>query len=355
MALGAAREIHQPGHVGERLLSRRPVRQAGVGAGRGEQAADRVRQRMPVAAAMQLAKNRERRADLGERRRQVGGERTERVQAAEALAKREQRAVAEREERTAQRREHREIVLGSLDRGERVADRLDLLALVERAAADQHVRQLARFQGSDVEPGHVAPVGTEAAEEDADVARLDRDPTIRPLALGHRPAAPVDEPVRRTPPSHRGASLRSANRRRGRSRRTAPGPAARRSPAASHRRTERARGARTRPGSATAPASATRTPRSPPVGSREPRGSSPGGTRPPRRPRPAAASPTRRARRRRGESDRSTASGRRPERAFPESAAPASSRSRRDRRTRAGGGSRPGADRCPGTRRRRGA
>ena len=89
---------------------------------------------------MEVAQHRERVGDLRELRRQIVGQAPEGMEAREALAKRQQGAVAEREERAAQRREHGQIVVGTLDRRERVANRLDLLALVKRAAADEHVR-----------------------------------------------------------------------------------------------------------------------------------------------------------------------------------------------------------------------
>ena len=63
---------------------------------------------------------------------------------------REQRVVGEREERAAQRRVDRELVVGPLDRGERVAHRLHLLALVKRSAADEHVRDAPRLERAHV-------------------------------------------------------------------------------------------------------------------------------------------------------------------------------------------------------------
>ena len=160
---------------------------------RGEKARDRVGDGTPVPPAVQLAEDAQRRRDLGERRRQVVGEAPERVQAADPLAKREERRVREREERTAQRREQGELVVGTLDRGQHVAERLDLLAPVEGAAADQHVRQVARLERAHVVVRHVGLEGAEAPEEDADVARLDRharaaDPFDRPAALADQPS-----------------------------------------------------------------------------------------------------------------------------------------------------------------------
>ena len=238
------------------------------------------------------------------------------MQRAEALAKREQRAVAEREERTAQRREDGELVLRPLDRRERVAQRLDLFAPVERAAADQHVRQVARLERAHVGVRHVGLERAEAPEEQADVARRDRHARRRRArSRSSRSRAPA---TRRTPPSRPAAIARSASRRPCRSRRTAPAPAARRSPAASatlgahrHERHVGRLARRRRP-------CAARAPRSPPPGSRARRGSSPSdaaSTAPAAD--EAALDRPRRARRRRAGSGRSIASDRRRGRACP--------------------------------------
>ncbi len=58
----------------------------------------------------------------------------------------EQRFVADREERSSQRPEHRQLIVRPLEGGERRAHRLDLLALVERLAADEQMRDAARFE-----------------------------------------------------------------------------------------------------------------------------------------------------------------------------------------------------------------
>ena len=70
------------------------------------------------------------------------------MQRAIAIAPGEQRAVVEGEERAAQRGEQRQLVLGPLDGEEHVAQGLDLLAGVERAAPDQHVPQVAGLEGA---------------------------------------------------------------------------------------------------------------------------------------------------------------------------------------------------------------
>ena len=67
-----------------------------------------------------------------------------------AMAIGEQRLVVDREQRAAQRREHRQLVVGPLDRRQRGANRLDLLAVVKRLAADEQVRHAARLERVDV-------------------------------------------------------------------------------------------------------------------------------------------------------------------------------------------------------------
>src|SRR5581483_11258740 len=136
-ALEAAREVDRAKAVRERLLSRGPDRDPGVRAHGVQQAADRVRDRAVVAPGVEPAEHVERAGDraLGraERSELVVAETPERVEPLHAIAEREQRVVPEREQRPAQRREDAELVVGPLDRGERVPDREDLLALVERA------------------------------------------------------------------------------------------------------------------------------------------------------------------------------------------------------------------------------
>ena len=69
----------------------------------------------------------------------------ERVERAEPMPELEQLLVVDREERALERREHRQLVVGPLDGGERRAHRLDFFAAVKRLAADEQVRDAARF------------------------------------------------------------------------------------------------------------------------------------------------------------------------------------------------------------------
>src|SRR2546427_11141108 len=111
------------------------------------------------------------------------------MQPTEALPVFHQLLVADGEERTLERRVHGELVVGPLDGRERRAQALDLLAQVERAAADQQMRNPARLERLDIGARDVVAERREAPEEQADVARRDRHRLAGPLALGDLPAA----------------------------------------------------------------------------------------------------------------------------------------------------------------------
>ena len=87
----------------------------------------------------------------------------------------EQLFVADREQRAAQRREHRQLIVRPLDRHQRGPQRLDLVAIVKRLAADEQVLHAARLERFDVGARDVLAEAHEAAEQDADVTRLQRN------------------------------------------------------------------------------------------------------------------------------------------------------------------------------------
>ena len=97
----------------------------------------------------------------------------------------EQLFFADREQRTMQRGIDRQLVLGPLDRGQRGANRIDLLALVEGLAADQQVRNAARLERLDVLARDVLAEVQEAPEQQADVTGDDAPPCSAPLAPWH--------------------------------------------------------------------------------------------------------------------------------------------------------------------------
>ena len=158
-----------------------------------------------VAPDVQIAQQRQRRGDLAQRLGRVGRQfqRLERPEVPRARAVVEEHVVAEREQRAAQRPEHRQLVVRPLDRGERRAQRLDLLALVEALAADQQVRQAARLERLHVGPRDVdrRPVRTSACRSAGTAGRRrapgsararsgrSRSVTVQPLVV-HQP---VDE------------------------------------------------------------------------------------------------------------------------------------------------------------------
>ena len=95
------------------------------------------------------------------------------------LAILQQLFVADRKQRTAQRCKHRQLVFRPLDGGQRGAQGLDLRAIMKRAAADQQMGNAARFERLDVGPRHVLLEADEAAEQQADMARLNRHEMLR--------------------------------------------------------------------------------------------------------------------------------------------------------------------------------
>ena len=93
---------------------------------------------------------------------------------AELMAILEQLLIPDRKQCAPQRRKHRQLIVWPLDRRERGAQRLDFAAIVKRPAADEQMRDAARFERPDVRPRHVLSETDEPAEQQADVPGLDR-------------------------------------------------------------------------------------------------------------------------------------------------------------------------------------
>ena len=182
--------------VRERLLSGRPDRDPGVRARRLEELRHGVGDGTPVPPPVESAEDGEPLDDLAREIVQRGRfDDPERVRRSVRVPKGEERVVTECEERPPQRREHAELVVGPLDRRERVAKPEHLLARMKRFSADEDVRESARLEGADVGPGDVLSEVCEPPKEQADVARLDRDRRTGLLALAQGPAALPHEPV----------------------------------------------------------------------------------------------------------------------------------------------------------------
>ena len=196
-SLEVPRHVDQPLTVRERLLAGRPEGDAGMGADGLEQHGDGLGDGPAVAPHVEPAQQLQRVGDLGARgikccavdgshRIQVPDR--ERAVAIDLLPKREQRLVAQREERAAQRRKDLELVIGPLDRRERVAQRDDLFAIMERTPTDQDVGYAPRLERADVRPRDVGAEIPEAAEEKA-ICRgrigtgLRSSSTVQPLSL----------------------------------------------------------------------------------------------------------------------------------------------------------------------------
>src|SRR5687768_18040930 len=86
---------------------------------------------------------------------------------ADPMAIFQQLFVTDRKQRPAQSCKYRQLVFRPFDGGKRGAQRLDLRAIMKRAATDQQMGNPARFESFDVRPRHVLLVADEAAEQQA--------------------------------------------------------------------------------------------------------------------------------------------------------------------------------------------
>src|SRR5262245_26750373 len=202
-----ARQFRNAEDIGESPLAGLAEDEHRVRPRGGEQRGDGLLDGAIVAPPVQVAEQ----AQALDDRVQVWGRRftltglryAEGVQAADARAVLEQRLVAHREQWPAQGAIDGQLVIRPLDGGERGAQTLDLLPLMERLAADQHVRDAPRLERLDIRLGDVGAPLRDAAKEQADVARRHRDLLPWPVALRHAPAAVLDEP-----PDERGHRVR---------------------------------------------------------------------------------------------------------------------------------------------------
>src|SRR5581483_7425513 len=103
----------------------------------------------PMARAMKLLQKLQSIDDRRQVRRKLLGN-SERMETAERVAVLQQLFVADREQRAAQDREHRQLVFRPFDGRQGGAQRFDLGAVVKRAAADEQMRDAARFESLDV-------------------------------------------------------------------------------------------------------------------------------------------------------------------------------------------------------------
>ncbi len=101
------------------------------------------------------------------------------MKTADPMAILQQLFVADRKQRTPQRCKYRQLVFRPLDGGQRGAQGLDLRAIMKRAAAHQQMGNPARFERLDVGPRHVFLEANEPAEQQADMARLNRHEVLR--------------------------------------------------------------------------------------------------------------------------------------------------------------------------------
>src|ERR1700680_459387 len=102
-----------------------------------------------------------------------------------------ERLVAECEVWPMQGSKDSEFVLGPFDRGERVMESDDLLAIVEGASTHKNVGYATRFQRSYVAPRNIRPKTAEPAKQNGNMTRPDRG---SPAFLFDHPAALVQQP-----------------------------------------------------------------------------------------------------------------------------------------------------------------
>ena len=118
--------------------------------------------------------------------------------ASEMVRPLEQLLIPNREERSTQRRKHRQLIVRPLDRGKGGANGLDFLALMERAPADEHVRDAARLERLDVRARDVGLPAHETPEQETDVLGRDLD-GVGAAPFRDPPVALVDDPVDESP------------------------------------------------------------------------------------------------------------------------------------------------------------
>src|ERR1043166_5923541 len=87
--------------------------------------------------------------------------------------------VANRKQRAPQGCKYRQLIFRPLDGRKGRTQSLDLCAIVKGAAADQQMWNSAGFESLDVGPRHVLLETDKSAEEQTDMARLNRHPMFR--------------------------------------------------------------------------------------------------------------------------------------------------------------------------------
>ena len=187
-------QIRDPVNVGEDLMASRTQREAGVRARGLQQQVDGFGNGAAVASAVESAKKQQR---FGDRRQIVvgfAGQRTEGMQRTNLETPAKQRRVGDREQSAAERGEDRQFVVGPFHRRQRGAERFHLLAMVKRFRADQQMLNVARFQTARVAARDVVAVIDHAAEQQADMARGDRNEAIRRFGVAHPPSAFANQP-----------------------------------------------------------------------------------------------------------------------------------------------------------------
>ena len=200
-ALEAAGHVNEPLTVCQRLFTVLPERHTGVGPHCVQQFGNGFSNRTVVAPDVKPAEKVECIGDLQASRIErfavdglhwiqvPNGERAIHIT---PVPINEKRLVAKREEWPSESGEHLEFVIGPLDRRDRIAERDDLLSIMEGPPANEDVRYAARLQRTDVGPRHIGSEILETAEKKGDVPRPDRHGAA---LFFDGPAALVDQPL----------------------------------------------------------------------------------------------------------------------------------------------------------------
>ena len=158
---------------------------------RARNCCDSIGDRPAVASAMQLAQHLSASATSARSPSEVWVILRNGCSEPTGFAEGQQRRVGQGEDRAVKGGEHRQLVVGPLDRHQRVAQRLHFFPIVKGAAAEQDMGHAPRLQRAHVAARDVVAPGVETAEQDTYVARLNRRPvapapsrcvTVHPLS-----------------------------------------------------------------------------------------------------------------------------------------------------------------------------
>ncbi len=116
------------------------------------------------------------------------------MQPSDFMMEAQQQIVGDGKERAFQRGENRKFILRPFDGGEGGAQRFHFFAAMKRFRSNQQVRDLAGFQASNIIASNVFTEIGEAAKQQANVPRRNRQKLFRIFGIAHFPAAFAHQP-----------------------------------------------------------------------------------------------------------------------------------------------------------------